>query len=145
MAQILTATDIFILPPPAPCVPMAPLIGPLTADGGHVLTAFGNKAIWEADIKDSIETPFPAVPYISPPFIIPGTGHVEFVGWGTFAGVTTDGGEAVGIQSGPGDWKFVVDVKAMMPAPPSAPVPDGVKEYPGTFSIITVQPVCKSA
>ena len=79
MAQILTETDMFILAPPAPCVPLAPLIGTLTADGGHVLTALGNKAIWEADIKDSIETPFPAVPYISGGFVIPGVGHVEFV------------------------------------------------------------------
>ena len=46
MSQILTETDIFILPPPAPCVPMMPLIGTLTADGGHLLTALnGNKAI----------------------------------------------------------------------------------------------------
>ena len=45
MAQILTENDMFILAPPAPCVPLMPLIGVLTADGGHVLTALGNKAI----------------------------------------------------------------------------------------------------
>jgi len=45
MPQILTATDMFICAPPAPIIPLAPLMGTLTADGGHKLTAMGNMAI----------------------------------------------------------------------------------------------------
>jgi|TARA_Y100000310_G_C20263283_1_gene614617 hypothetical protein len=45
MSQIITATDMFIIPPPAPCIPLAPLMGTISTAGGHVLTAMGNDAV----------------------------------------------------------------------------------------------------
>ena len=45
MSQIITATDMFIIPPPAPCIPLAPLIGTISVAGGHKLTALGNEAV----------------------------------------------------------------------------------------------------
>ena len=46
MSQIITATDMFIIPPPAPCIPLAPLIGTITlSDGPGTLMAMGNPAV----------------------------------------------------------------------------------------------------
>lgn len=42
------------------------------------------------------------IPYISGAFVIPGVGGVVFDSWDTHAANTTDGGEAVMIQAGPG-------------------------------------------
>jgi hypothetical protein len=117
------------------------LMGTISTAGGHVLTAMGNDAVWESDIKDSIEV-LMGIPYISGAFVIPGVGDVVFDSWDTHAGVTTDGGEAVMIQAGPGQWHFAVSAPAIMP--PLASTPDPVSSYPGTFSIITIQPVCTS-
>ncbi len=117
-------------------------MGTLVAAGTHKLTAMGNMAIWDSDLKTSIEV-FPAVPYVVGAYVIPGVGHVEYVGWDPFADSLNDVNEAVAIQSGPGDWKFVVDTKAMMPTP-NGPVEGGPGSADGTFSVITVQPVCTS-
>jgi len=141
MAQIITATDMFIIPPPAPCIPLAPLMGTISVASGHVLTAMGNDAVWASDIQESIEI-LVGIPYISGAFVIPGVGSVVFDAWDTQAAKTTDGDEAVMIQAGPGQWHFHVDVQAIMP--PLASSPDPVTDYPGTFSIITIQPVCTS-
>ncbi len=45
MAQILTATDMYICTITPPCVLMAPVLGALTSDSGHLITALGNGAI----------------------------------------------------------------------------------------------------
>ena len=47
------------------------------------------------------------IPYMCAPFVIPGAGHIVFDSWSAYAGKTTDGGEAIGIQGGTGVFKFI--------------------------------------
>jgi len=78
----------------------------------------------------------PGCPYMSPPFVIPGTGTLA---------ISALAGDQLASSSSTGDVKlmvkgsaftasFSVDSPAMQPNPPGPPVPDPLPKYSGTGS-----------
>jgi hypothetical protein len=76
------------------------------------------------------------MPYISPPYVIPGVGTISVTITPSNKTATTDNGKKILIKGGTFQAKFQVSSPAMMPTP-AGPQPDPVSVKPGTAIFIT--------
>jgi hypothetical protein len=125
--------------PPAvvpPLVPPVPLIG-----SSSNFMVMGMPVCLEGDeLPKMLSAP---LPYISPPYVIPGTGTVSVTITPTNKTATTDNGKKILIKGGTFQAKFQVSAPATMPTP-AGPQPDPVSVKPGTATFITTNATTKA-
>ena len=125
--------------PPAvvpPLIPPIPLIG--TSANFNVMSM---AVCLEGDeLPPMLSAP---MPYISPPYVIPGMGTLSVTLTPTNKTATTENGKKILIKGGTFQAKFQVSSPAMMPTP-AGPVPDPVAVKPGTAQFITTNVTTKA-
>ena len=125
--------------PPAvvpPLIPPIPLIG--TSANFKVMSM---AVCLEGDeLPPTLSAP---MPYISPPYVIPGMGKLSVTLTPTNKTATTENGKKILIKGGTFQAKFQVSSPAMMPTP-AGPVPDPVAVKPGTAQFITTNVTTKA-
>jgi hypothetical protein len=139
--SILRTSDMIkinITPPAVvpPLIPPIPLVGS-SAD----FMVMGMPVCLEGDeLPKSLLAP---MPYICPPYVIPGTGTVSVTITPTNKTATTENGKKILIKGGTFQAKFQVASPAMMPTP-AGPQPDPVSVKAGTASFITTNMATKA-
>jgi hypothetical protein len=117
-------------------MPMAAAPVPLVGSSSKTLVG-GKPACLEGD-----ELPPPlqsSMPYMSPPFVTPGTGTFSLILLPTNkSSMLKESGKAVLLKGTVFQAKFQVASPAMMPAPPGPPVPDPVMVKMGPAQFITM-------
>ena len=125
--------------PPAVVPPLIPPI-PLVGSSANLMV-MGMPACLEGDeLPKMLLAP---MPYISPPYVIPGLGTVSVTITPTNKTATTDNGKKILIKGGTFQAKFQVSAPAMMPTP-AGPQPDPVSVKPGTATFITTNTTTKA-
>ncbi|NEN91276.1 MAG: hypothetical protein F6K48_21150 [Okeania sp. SIO3H1] len=113
--------------------------GNLKASGKATLK--GKKVCVDGDEK---KLSVPGCMYISPPYVIPGTGtlKIESLGPDQKAMKTNTGGKKVLLQGSIFKAKFEVQSPAQEPPkPPAPPVPDPMKQYSGMGNFTTTNKI----
>jgi hypothetical protein len=138
---ILRTSDmikITILPPAIAPLLIPPI--PLTGSSAN-FTVMGMPVCLEGDeLPKMLLAP---MPYMSPPYVIPGVGTVSVTITATNKTATTDNGKKILIKGGTFQAKFQVSVPAMMPTP-AGPQPDPVSVKSGTATFITTNMTTKA-
>lgn len=130
--QVVLTGDIVNFLPPFGKALITPIPGVMVGSGK--VTHMGRKICLEGDEGNVI---VPGVPYISPPFVIPGVGMLTISALGSdqLTKKTTDQGTKVILKGSKFDAEFQVLVPAMQPPPAS--VPDATPKYQGNGMFIT--------
>jgi Contractile injection system spike tip protein len=120
----------------APPVVVPPLLAPVPLTGtGLTVNAVGLTVCLEGDeLPPALRGP---LPYVSPPFVTPGTGTLMLTLTPTNKTLQTVNGRAMLIKGTPFMAQFQVVAPAMQPTP-GGPVPDPLLLKPGTAQFITV-------
>ena len=123
---------ITIMPPTVVPMLMAPV--PLLGSSSD-MTVMSMAVCLEGDeLPPSLQAP---LMYMSPPYVIPGTGTLSLSLTPTNTTMRTKNGDPILIKGTPFTAEFSVASPAMMPAPPAPPVPDPVSKKTGIAEFIT--------
>lgn len=131
---ILRTGDLLkVMIPPPVAVPMLVAPVPLLGSGTNVLVEAMEVCLLGDELPSELKVP---LPYVEPPFTIPGTGSLTLTLLPANMTARTLRGKPILIKGQQFPALFTVEAPATQPTP-AGPVPDPVVEKPGTAEFIT--------
>lgn len=130
---------ITIMPPAIVPMLMAPV--PLLGSSSDMTVLMMPVCLEGDELPPSLQAP---LMYMAPPYVIPGTGTLSLSLTPTNTTMRTKNGDPILIKGTPFTAEFSVASPAMMPAPPSPPVPDPVSKKTGIAEFITTNARAKA-